>query len=123
MFTSLRFVETTPRLSHLNKDGLFKVLGDPIVEEFARLDGKPVGDNCPKQLVESTCWADWSDEDEEDIRIIDFGQTFLQGYEPRRLAQSGDWQVPEEILADAFDYRLDLWRAGIVVRTNPAEQI
>lgn len=62
-------------------------------------------------------WDNWTEEDEEDLRIIDFGEAFLQGAEPKKNAQPGTLRKPETIFKDKFDYRLDLWRAGIVVRT------
>ncbi len=69
----------------------------------------------PSQLVKAATWDTWIDEDDEDLRIIDFGETFKQGCEPVKLAQPGPLRVPETIFEDKFDYRLDLWRAGIVV--------
>ena len=69
----------------------------------------------PTQLVKAAAWDTWIDEDEEDLRIIDFGETFNQGSEPVKLAQPGPLRAPETIFEDKFDYRLDLWRAGIVV--------
>ena len=61
-------------------------------------------------------WDNWTDEDEENLRVIDFGEAFLQGTEPRMLAQPDTLRAPETIFTAKFDYRLDLWRAGIVVR-------
>ena len=72
-------------------------------------------------MVKSAEWDGWpdEDEDEEDIRIIDLGEAFLQNAVPERLAQPGGMQAPETILTDRFDYRLDLWRAGLIVRFPP----
>ena len=95
---------------------LFDILGGPESEELARLDGKPIEDGLPKQLVKTAGWDNWTDEDEEDIRIIDFGEAFLQGMEPAKLAQPDVLRAPETIFTGSFDFRLDLWRAGIVVR-------
>lgn len=64
----------------------------------------------------ATEWDDWIDED-EDLRISDLGDSFLQGEEPEELAQPGALLAPETILASSFDCRLDLWRAGITVFT------
>ena len=89
------------------------------MEELARLDGKPLDNSLPKQLVKSADWETWVDEDEEDIRILDFGEAFLQGNEPKVLAQPGQLRVPELIFTDSFDYRVDLWRAGCMVSTMP----
>ena len=87
------------------------------MEELARLDGKLLDNGLPNQLVKVTGWDKWVDEDIEDLRIIDLGESFLQGAEPKRLAQPVDLQAPEIIFTDSFDYRVDLWRAGLVVRT------
>lgn len=37
------------------------------------------------------------------------------GKEPEKITQPGSLQAPETILGDRVDYRLDLWRAGILV--------
>lgn len=92
-----------------------EVLGDPIIEQVVRIDGKPLEIGLPTQLVEAATWIGWADEDYEDIRLLDFGESFLQGEEPERLAQPGDLRVPETIFTESFDYRLDLWRAGCAV--------
>ena len=96
------------------RDGLFNILGSPEIEELARLDGKPLKTGLPTQLVKTASWVDWTD-DYEDIRLIDLGEAFLKGAEPAKLAQPDALRAPETILTDEFDYKLDLWRASIVV--------
>jgi serine/threonine-protein kinase SRPK3 len=91
------------------------------IKKLTYLDGRPFPLGIPEQLVEKTSWDDWIDEDEEDVRIIDFGQAFLHGAEPIDLAEPGDLQVPEKIFAGHFDYRVDLWRAGCTVTTSPPQ--
>ena len=103
-------------MSQATKEDLFDILGGPEQEELARLDGKPLNNSLPKQLVKTAGWDNWTDEDEEDLRVIDFGEACLQGTEPRMLAQPDNLRAPETIFTTNFDYRLDLWRAGIVVR-------
>ena len=95
---------------------LFEVIGSPELEEVARLDGKPLSNAVPCQLVKAAEWTDWIDEDEEDLRILDFGETFLRGTEIDTLAQPRGLEAPETVFTKSFDDRLDLWRAGIVVR-------
>ncbi|KAJ9223810.1 hypothetical protein DTO169C6_3924 [Paecilomyces variotii] len=106
---------TCSRLSHIAKEELFKTIGMPESEELARLDGKPLDKSLPKYLVKAAEWVDWVDEDEEDIRILDFGEAFLQGNEPGKLAQPGQLRAPETIFTEYFDYRVDLWRAGLMI--------
>ena len=109
-------------MSHLSEEELFEVLGLPESEELIRLDGESLGEGIPNQLVKSVEWTGWpdeDDEDDEDIRIIDLGEAFTQDAIPEKLAQPGGLQVPETIFIDRFDYRLDLWRAGLIVRFPP----
>lgn len=114
---------TSTRLSKLTEKKLFKIIGSPPEEpvELARLDGKPLTKGLPSHLIEAAGWDKWIDEDDEDLRIIDLGEAFMQGAEPITLAQPGPLRVPETIFTSKFDYRLDLWRAGIMVGLQPLE--
>lgn len=56
----------------------------------------------PTQLVKAAEWIEWIDEVDEDIRLLDFGESFLQGQEPQKLAQPGSLRVPETIFTDFF---------------------
>lgn len=80
-----------------------------------REDGQPIDPRFPKHIVRQAEWDHWLDEDKEDVRLIDWGETFRTGEEPERLAQPVDCKAPETIFTDYLDYRTDLWRAGIVV--------
>ena len=61
-------------------------------------------------------WIKWMDEDDEDIRIIDFGESFFQGAEPAKLAQPAPLRAPETIFTESLDHRVDLWHAGCMMR-------
>lgn len=95
---------------------LFEILGAPESEDLVRVDGQPLTPGVPRQLVKAAGWDNWIDEDDEDIRVIDFGEVFIQGSQPDSLAQPPDLRAPETIFTDQFDHRLDLWRAGVTVR-------
>ncbi|CAG8901418.1 unnamed protein product [Penicillium egyptiacum] len=101
-------------LNSLDKE-FFDVLGFPKIELLARIDGAPLDNGLPTQLVEAAEWVDWTDEDVEDIRLLDFGESFLKGEQPEKLAQPDNLRVPETLFTDCFDYRLDLWRAGCMI--------
>ena len=106
---------TCSKLAHLPQDDIFEVLGKPEFEDLARVDGRPLGPGVPKQLVKTAGWDNWIDEDDEDIRLLDFGEMFVQGSKPDTLAQPPDLRAPETIFTTFLDHRLDLWRAGITV--------
>src|SRR5579871_676748 len=108
---------TCNALAHLTDEEFFKVLGAPESEELARLDGKPLDEGLPNQLVKAADWIRWTDEIVEDLRIFDLGEAFLKGDKPKMLAQPSQLKAPETIFTDSYDHRLDLWRAGIMVRT------
>ena len=103
------------QLLNTTEEELFDVLGFPEIEPLARIDGTPLEKGLPTQLVKAAEWVDWVDEDDEDIRLLDIGESFLQGKEPKTLAQPGTLRVPETIFTDSFDYRVDLWRTGCMV--------
>lgn len=57
----------------------------------------------PNQLLKAAEWIDWLDEDEEEVRLLDFDESFLEGEQPERLAQPSDLRVPETTFTDCFD--------------------
>lgn len=105
---------TAKSITNLDQDQIFDILGRPEIHELKRIDGKPLHRGLPKQIVKATTWDRWTPDD-EDIRIIDFGEAFKQGEEPKVLRQPGSLQVPELILGEGLDFRVDLWRIGITV--------
>ncbi|KAI9373627.1 kinase-like domain-containing protein [Aspergillus egyptiacus] len=104
-------------LLNTTEEQLFELLGAPEIEPLALLDDMPLDNGLPKQLVKAAEWVDWTVEDDEDIRLLDFGESFLQGEEPERLAQPGTLRVPETIFTNVFDYRVDLWGTGCMIHS------
>ncbi|GFF78035.1 protein kinase dsk1 [Aspergillus lentulus] len=102
-------------LSNVAEEDLFEVLGLPETEQLVRLDGKPLDKGLPKHMVKAAEWDEWVDEDEEDLRVLDLGEGFFQGHEPKTLSQPGQLQAPETIFGNSFDHRVDLWRAGCMI--------
>lgn len=82
---------------------------------MTRIDGLPLEPGIPKQLVERAKWPGWVDEDEEDVRLIDFGEAFVQGSRPDTISQPPGFRPPERLLTNDFDHRLDLWCTGLTV--------
>lgn len=63
---------TCTHLSNATEKQPFDVLGPPEVESLARIDGTPLENGLPTQLVRAAECEDWVDEDEEEIRLLDF---------------------------------------------------
>ncbi|KAH6619423.1 kinase-like domain-containing protein [Chaetomium sp. MPI-SDFR-AT-0129] len=108
---------TTHNLQELSVEEMFEVIGAPFTEQLARRDRGTVHPSMPEQLVQKTGWDMWIDEDEEDVCLIDFGESFVHGAEPYQLAEPPGLEVPERIFTGKFDYRVDLWRAGCLIYT------
>ncbi|KAK4039482.1 kinase-like domain-containing protein [Parachaetomium inaequale] len=107
---------TARRLSGLaSANDIFEIIGAPKTEKLVRCDGKALSPGMPEQLVEKAAWDDWIDEDDEDVRLIDFGEAFPHDTPRDHLAEPGGLQVPERIFTGEFDYRVDLWRAGCTI--------
>jgi serine/threonine-protein kinase SRPK3 len=106
---------TADRLSHMTKESLFEVLGLPYSEELTRSDGNPIVAGIPKYIVKSATWDGWVNNDKDNFRLLDFGESFVQGEEPEIITQPAALMGPETILTEVFDYKLDLWRVGLAV--------
>ena len=109
---------TASKLARLSKDALFNIVGRPEWTNLSPIDGTLLCQSFPRQIVRKAGWDDWTDEDEEDIRLIDWGQAFRFGRRPAHLAQPRELKAPETIFTSDFDHRVDLWRAGCVVRAG-----
>jgi serine/threonine-protein kinase SRPK3 len=77
---------TSRNLTQLSKKKIFQVIGSPEWENLTHRDGKVIGPSMPKQLVKTAAWDNWVDEDEEDIRLIDFGEASPHGKKPLKLS-------------------------------------
>jgi serine/threonine-protein kinase SRPK3 len=109
-------------MSRLSEKELVEILGPPESESVTRVDARALEEGVPRHLVKTTEWTGWPDDDDdedENIRLIDLGEAFTRENMPAELAQPGGLQAPETIFTDKFDYRLDLWRAGLIVRIPP----
>ncbi|KAH8808513.1 kinase-like domain-containing protein [Xylogone sp. PMI_703] len=108
-------VFTSECLSDWTQKRLFKITGKPKASKLIRLDKKPIDKGLPAHLVKAMKWHLWIYDDEEDLKLIDFGESFLRGTEVEELAQPTDLVVPESIFTESIDYRVDLWRAGLMI--------
>ncbi|KAI1573988.1 hypothetical protein PtrCC142_003139 [Pyrenophora tritici-repentis] len=54
---------------------------------------------------------------QQQIKIIDFGESFLHNDVPETLHTPAVVRAPEVIFGDKLDYRVDLWNMGCVENT------
>lgn len=113
--SSNNIVFTVSNLLQASEEEFWRNIGRPVVEDLVREDGQAVEPRFPKHIVRRAEWNMWVDEDEEDIRLIDWGESFRRGEEPATVAQPIDCKAPATMVTDRLDYRIDLLTAGIVV--------
>lgn len=109
---------TSSCLANLPESELLEVLGQPETEEVYALDGESLGKGVPTQMVRSAEWSGWPHEDDElddNICVIDLGESYDFNNKPKQLAQPAGERAPETILTDSVDHRHDLWRVGLTV--------
>lgn len=108
----------------MSTDGLEKQLGIPETAEVLRIDGGPLGSNVPRYLVRpASPKRAVTSVLKPEIRLVDFGEAFLAGEEPKALRTPLALRAPEALFEDSLDYRVDLWSAGCAVRDlNPTYQ-
>ncbi|KAJ5085513.1 hypothetical protein N7532_010284 [Penicillium argentinense] len=59
--------------SFIHSTGAFMgVISRPEFEPVVRIDGSPLPEGLPAQLIKAADWTNWIEEDEEDICLIDF---------------------------------------------------
>lgn len=88
--------------------------GQPITATYTGQEALPA--SMPRMLVKTADWDMWTDRDEEDIRLLDWGLAFPVGQIVTTLPQPIDLRSPETFFCASIDSRHDLWRAGCVVR-------
>ena len=93
-----------------------EALGRPEIGHVHRNDGKALGLGIPKCIVRPAGTHSWPLSNI--IRIVDFGESFLQQNAPQTLHTPLTVRAPEVIFGDHLNYRVDLWSLGCMVGKN-----
>lgn len=96
-------------------------LGKPEIGHVRRTDGKLLEDGVPEYIFRPAVFRSQSWLSHE-IKIIDFGESFLQSSVPNTLHTPLAVRAPEIIFKDPLDYRVDLWSMGCLVRRVEGKQ-
>ncbi|RYP42012.1 hypothetical protein DL767_000643 [Monosporascus sp. MG133] len=111
---SRQLLEGLQNFSDGDEDQLFNDMGGPpTVAKYK--SSRPRPENLPKHLVKFANWELWYDNDQEDIRLIDWGWSFAVNQTVEQLGQPMNLRAPETFFLQSFDYRHDLWRAGCAI--------
>jgi serine/threonine-protein kinase SRPK3 len=106
---------TIPALHLLRKDEFFQKLGNPEIGLLRRKDGGKLEPGMPKYLVRPTSYPENTSLSLHPIKIIDFGESFLNNDMPVTLHMPLPIRAPEVIFGAKLDFRVDLWSMGCTV--------
>jgi len=107
-----------PSLHTLTEAELLQKLRSPEVGAVTRKDGKPLEPGLPAYLVRPTSYPADVSLSQQQIKIIDFGESFSNNDIPETLHTPLCVRAPEVIFGEKLDYRVDLWSAGCMVSAD-----
>jgi serine/threonine-protein kinase SRPK3 len=110
-------VLASDRLAHLTEDEITDMFGDADPPYLERLDGKPIEEGMPRQEHMSVEWPALRPifDDNLSIRILDFAASFRHDQPLAKPACAKGFGAPELYFADSYDFRIDLYSAGLLV--------
>jgi serine/threonine-protein kinase SRPK3 len=103
----------------LREEEFLQKLGQPETGSVQRKDGQPLGPGVPRYLVKPTSYPIDVKSDFRSIKIVDFGQSFLNDECPGALNTPLPVRAPEIIFKEKVDYRIDLWSMACLVSPAP----
>jgi serine/threonine protein kinase len=105
---------TMPCMDDFLEGEFIAALGEPEIGQIRRSDGKALEVGVPEYIIRPAVYRSqsWSS---YEIKIIDFGESFLQSFVPRTLHTPLPVRAPEISFGDSLDYRVDLWSMGCMV--------
>jgi serine/threonine protein kinase len=109
---------TIRSIHSLGEEEFFQKLGNPETGLIRRKDGKPLESGMPKYLVRPTSYPAGLSVLSYPIKIVDFGESFLDNEIPDKLHTPLPVRAPEIIFGEKFDYRVDLWSMGCMVSSD-----
>lgn len=102
-------------MDNTSEKGFIEMLGQPEIGLVQRSDGKALEPGVPEYIVRPALYRTHSWRTSNQIKIIDFGESFLHSTVPQTLHTPLPVRAPEVIFGDRLDYRVDLWSMGCMV--------
>ncbi|KPM42257.1 hypothetical protein AK830_g4292 [Neonectria ditissima] len=104
-----------PLLDSAGEDELSRILGKPELGQVRRVNGEPLESGVPKYLVRPSSYPSSVLSLPDSVKIVDYGESFLDTDPPATLHTPLAVRAPEVVLGDSFDHRVDLWSMGCLL--------
>lgn len=102
-------------LDHLDDDGIYRLLGKPVIDRVRTIDGSIPGPETPRYIVSSIDFLSSSERIiYPDLRIIGFEETFSPFYIPMCMDQPG-FLPPEVAIGRRPTPASDIWALGVTI--------
>nr|CEG04503.1 unnamed protein product [Fusarium clavum] len=102
-------------LDHLDDDGIYRLLGKPVIDRVRTIDGSIPGPETPRYIVGSIDFLSSSERILQlDLCIIGFEETFSPFYLPMCMDQPG-FLPPEIAIGKRPSPASDIWALGVTI--------
>jgi serine/threonine protein kinase len=102
-------------LDHLDDDGIYRLLGKPVIDRVRTIDGSIPGPETPRYIVGSIDFLSSSERILQlDLCIIGFEETFSPFYLPMCMDQPG-FLPPEVAIGKRPSPASDIWALGVTI--------
>ncbi|KAH9873391.1 hypothetical protein J1614_005789, partial [Plenodomus biglobosus] len=106
---------TIPSMNEMSEETFIKKLGVPQLGPVKRGDQADPGPGLPQYIVRPTHYPLSRSLPSYLIKIVDYGQSFLDNDAPQLFHTPLYLRAPEIIFQDKVDYRMDLWSMGCML--------
>lgn len=106
---------TIPSVHALREEEFLQKLGGVGMGPVKGIDQRQLEPGMPQYLVKPAAYPMDPDTSFESIKIVDFGQSFLNHESPSKVSPPLIVRAPEIIFKDKVDHRMDLWSMGCIV--------
>ncbi|RDW61130.1 uncharacterized protein DSM5745_10628 [Aspergillus mulundensis] len=100
-------------MENVSEQEFVETLGEPEIGRVYNTDRKDLGPGVPQYIVRPA--RRFSSRSPSFVKIIDFGESFLQQSAPHSLHTPLPVRAPEVIFGDHLDCRVDLWSLGCMI--------
>ncbi|KAH7311452.1 kinase-like domain-containing protein [Stachybotrys elegans] len=104
-----------PGIHRWTEDSFYNKLGTPVTAAVSSLDSEPLPSSVPSYIVQPIRFSSKHIPSSPTVKIIDFGEAFLEDDAPATLHTPLAVRAPEIIFGDTLDKRVDLWSAGCLL--------
>ncbi|TKX25988.1 protein kinase domain-containing protein 10 [Elsinoe australis] len=103
------------KIQRLTESEVLQYVGEPELWPITSSDGSPRAPGVPRYHVWPLASAEPDLDDEPQVKLLDFGNSFFSDQPPANLSVPMSYCPPEVALGVALDHRVDFWALGCLI--------